>query len=416
MNYQLFFEKARKATVVLLSLSDVRINGILLSIGEKVIAETDRILSENQKDLARMDTSDPKYDRLKLTKGRIEGMVSDLKTVAQLSSPVGKILNETIRPNGLKITKRSVPFGLIGIIFEARPNVCLDVFSLCFKSGNVCILKGGSDAEYSNIALVKIIQDVLQSHAVPAECCTLLPVEREATTALLNAEGIVDLVIPRGSQGLIDYVRKNARIPVIETGAGICHTYFDEEGNKEIGRSIINNAKTRRVSVCNALDCLIIHEKRLLDLPFLCEKLKESRVIIYADEKAYQSLDGKYPEDLLQHVTAESFGTEFLDYKMSIRTVTYIEEALEHIASYSSKHSECIITDNPATADLFQKRTDAACVYENVSTAFTDGAQFGLGAEIGISTQKLHARGPMALEELTTYKWVIKGEGQIRES
>ena len=414
MNYQIFFEKAQKAVTVLSSLPDEKISEILLSIGKNVINETNQILSENQKDLNRMDASDPKYDRLKLTKTRIEGMVSDLKSVAQLPSPVGKILSETIRPNGLKIIKRRAPFGLIGVIFEARPNVCLDVFSLCFKSGNGCILKGGSDAEYSTTILVKIIQDVLQSYAVPAECCTLLPVEREATAALLNAVGFVDLIIPRGSQGLIDFVRKNAKISVIETGAGICHTYFDVDGDKGIGQAIVNNAKTRRVSVCNALDCLIIHEERLSDLPFVCDKLKESEVIIYADEKAYQALNGKYPDGLLQRAMAESFGTEFLDYKMSIRTVACLEEALEHIARYSSKHSECIISENPATAALFQKLVDAACVYENASTAFTDGAQFGLGAEIGISTQKLHARGPMALEELTTYKWIIQGRGEIR--
>jgi len=415
MKYQVYFEKAQKATVDLSYLFDEKMSEIFFSIGENVIKETNFILSENQKDLVRMDVSDPRYDRLKLTKERIESMVSDLKTVARLPSPLGKVLSETIRPNGLKIIKQSVPFGLVGVIFEARPNVCLDVFSLCFKSGNVCILKGGSDAEYSNIAIVKIIQEVLKSYALPAECCTLLPVEREATAALLNAEGIVDLIIPRGSQGLIDYVRTNAKIPVIETGAGICHTYFDKDGNKEIGQAIINNAKTRRVSVCNALDCLIIHEERLSDLPFLCEKLTESSVIIYADEKAYQALNGKYPEDLLQPATPENFGTEFLDYKMSIRTVSRLEEALEHIARYGSKHSECIISDNQATVAVFQKLVDAACVYENASTAFTDGAQFGLGAEIGISTQKLHARGPMALEELTTYKWIIQGTGQIRK-
>jgi len=414
MDYRIVFENAQKAVTALSTLSDEKIREILSSIGEKVNNETGRILTENQKDTDRMDMSDPKYDRLKLTKERIEGMVSDMKAVAQLPSPLGKVLSETVRPNGLKITKRRVPFGLIGVIFEARPNVCLDVFSLCFKSGNVCILKGGSDAEYSNIALVKIIQNVLQSYGLPAECCTLLPVEREATTALLNAEGVVDLVIPRGSQSLIDYVRKNAKIPVIETGAGICHTYFDIDGNKEIGQAIINNAKTRRVSVCNALDCLIIHEKRLSDLPFLCEKLKESNVIIYADEKAYHTLKGKYPEDLLKQATPESFGTEFLDYKMSICTVAGLEEAMEHIARYGSKHSECIITENQSTTARFQNSVDAACVYVNASTAFTDGAQFGLGAEIGISTQKLHARGPMALEELTTYKWIIQGEGQIR--
>jgi len=414
MDYRIFFERAQKAVQVLSGLPDEQISEILLSVGEKVIKETNWILSENQKDLDRMAMSDPKYDRLKLTKERIEGMVSDLKTVAQLPSPLGKVLSENIRPNGLKIIKRRVPFGLIGVIFEARPNVCLDVFSLCFKSGNVCILKGGSDAEYSNIELVNIIQSVLQSYKLPAECCTLLPVEREATTALLNAESIVDLIIPRGSQSLIDYVRKNAKIPVIETGAGICHTYFDLDGNKEIGQAIINNAKTRRVSVCNALDCLVIHEKRLSDLPFICEKLKESMVIIFSDEKAYSALKGKYPDDLLKQATPESFGTEFLDYKMSIRTVTGLEEAMEHIAGYGSKHSECIITENPATATRFQNSVDAACVYVNASTAFTDGAQFGLGAEIGISTQKLHARGPMALEELTTYKWIIQGTGQIR--
>jgi len=414
MNCGIFFEKAQRAAKALTSLSEEKINEILLSIAESVINETNQILSENKKDLDRMDASDPKYDRLKLTKDRIEGMVSDLKSVAQLSSPIGKMLSETTHSNGLKITRCRVPFGMIGIIFESRPNVCLDVFSLCFKTQNVCILKGGSDAEYSNIALVKIIQDVLKSFAVPVEFCTLLPVGREATAALLNAEGAVDLIIPRGSQGLIEYVRKNAKVPVIETGAGICHTYFDKHGNKEIGQAIINNAKTRRVSVCNALDCLIIHEERLPDLSFLCEKLKESHVTIYADGKAYRALNGKYSSKLLRHATAESFGTEFLDYKMSIRTVASLEEALEHIERYGSKHSECIITDNEATADLFQKLVDAACVYKNASTAFTDGAQFGLGAEIGISTQKLHARGPMALEELTTYKWIIQGEGQTR--
>jgi len=414
MDYQLFFKKAQKIVTEISFLSDDKINEILFSIGEKMIDKIDFILSENQKDLDRMDISDPKYDRLKLTKDRINGIVSDLKSVTQLPSPVGKIINESVRPNGLIITKYRVPFGLIGVIFEARPNVCLDVFSLCFKSRNVCILKGGSDAEYSTIALVKIIHDVLNTYNVSADCCALLPFEREATTALLNAEGIVDLIIPRGSQALIEYVRKNAKISVIETGAGICHTYFDIEGDKGIGQAIINNAKTRRVSVCNALDCLIIHDNRLNDLPFLCEKLKGSNVIIYADEKAYHALNGKYPDDLLQYATTDSFGTEFLDYKMSIKTVTCLEEALQHIAIYSSKHSECIISENPATTDLFKKIVDAACVYENTSTAFTDGAQFGLGAEIGISTQKLHARGPMALEELTTYKWIIKGEGQIR--
>jgi glutamate-5-semialdehyde dehydrogenase len=414
MNYNLLFQTAKEGGKALFFLDDQTVSEVLRAIGHSVLAQSAFILAENKKDLDRMASSDPKYDRLKLTAERMEGIVADLRNVAKLPSPVGKIRMDTTRPNGMKITKISVPFGLIGIIYEARPNVSLDVFSLCFKSGNACILKGGSDAEYSNRAIVQIIQDVLTTYRIPAACCTLMPGEREAATALLNAEGIVDLIIPRGSQSLIRYVRENAKIPVIETGAGICHTYFDIAGNKETGQAIINNAKTRRVSVCNALDCLIIQEDRLNDLAFLCEKLKESRVIIYADKKAYAALSGSYPEDLLMRATEESFGIEFLDYKMSIKTVVGLDEALEHIARYSSKHSECIVSEDPETVNSFLKKVDAACVYENVSTAFTDGAQFGLGAEIGISTQKLHARGPMALEELTTYKWIIKGKGQIR--
>ena len=414
MTYKLLFQEAQNAGKALAFLDDQTINKILHSIGNSILSQSNSILIENKKDLDRMDPADPKYDRLKLSEERIKGIVADLENVTKLPSPIGRILTKTTRHNGMEITKVSVPFGVIGVIYEARPNVSLDVFSLCFKSGNVCILKGGSDAEYSNITIVNIIHQVLQSYNIPVACCTLMPSEREATTALLGAVGMVDLIIPRGSQGLINHVRENAKVPVIETGAGVCHTYFDIVGNKEIGQDIINNSKTRRVSVCNALDCLIIHEERLDDLPFLCKKLEESKVIIYADEQSYKALSGLYPAELLQPATKESFGTEFLDYKMSIKTVANPEEALDHIAKYSSKHSECIVSENPATIALFQKMVDAACVYENVSTAFSDGAQFGLGAEIGISTQKLHARGPMALEELTTYKWIIKGKGQIR--
>ena len=409
------FQQAKEAGKCISLLSDEKIRTILQAIGDAVLAEKEAILVENQKDLDRMDIQDPKYDRLKLTPDRIEGIVSDLRNVADLPTPIGKKLMETIRPNGMKVIKISVPFGLIGIIYEARPNVTLDVFSLCFKSGNACVLKGGSDAEHSNTIIVRIIQEVLKKHGVPVECCTQLPADREATTALLNAVGIVDLIIPRGSQNLIQFVRDHSKIPVIETGAGICHTYFDIAGNKEIGQAVIHNAKTRRVSVCNALDCLIIHEERLSDLPFLCEKLIQDRVILYADSLARKALTGFYPEELLQPATEESFGTEFLDYKMSIKTVAHLGKALQHIEKYSSKHSECIISDNPETIVLFQQWVDAACVYVNVSTAFTDGAQFGLGAEIGISTQKLHARGPMSLEELMTYKWLIFGYGCIRE-
>ncbi|GHT79567.1 gamma-glutamyl phosphate reductase [Bacteroidia bacterium] len=409
------FQEAKEAEKAMIFLTDDQVSAALQAVGDAVLAEKTTLLVENQKDLDRMDLHDPKYDRLKLTSERIEAIVADLRTVAGLPNPLGKILLETVRPNGMKIKKITVPFGLIGIIYEARPNVTIDVFSLCFKSGNVCLLKGGSDAEFSNKAIVRIIQDVLQQQGLPAACCTLLPADREATMALLNAVGVVDLIIPRGSQSLIQFVRDHSKIPVIETGAGICHTYFDIAGDKTIGQAVIHNAKTRRVSVCNALDCLIIHEERLDDLPFLCEKLAQNSVIIYADLPAKKALSGWYPGELLHLATAGSFGTEFLDYKMSIKTVAYLEEALQHIARYSSKHSECIVSDNPATVSLFQQQVDAACVYANVSTAFTDGAQFGLGAEIGISTQKLHARGPMALQELTTCKWLITGDGCIRK-
>lgn len=399
----------------LITLTDDAINSILRDTANELINQQAHILAANEKDLARMDPANPKYDRLKLTADRLAGIAADMANVASLPSPLGKLLGETIRPNGMTIRKVSVPFGVIGVIYEARPNVTFDVFSLCLKSGNACVLKGGSDADYSNRALVEIIHNVLQQQGVNPAVCTLLPPDREATTELLNAVGLVDLIIPRGSSSLIHFVRDNARVPVIETGAGICHTYFDTKGDKEKGQAIVTNAKTRRVSVCNALDCLIIQQDRLNDLPYLCSLLKEHQVVLYADEPAFASLNGSYPSELLQTATADSFGTEFLDYKMSIRTVATLEEALEHIARYSSKHSESIVSESAEAIRLFQQRVDAACVYANVSTAFTDGAQFGFGAEIGISTQKLHARGPMALPELTTYKYIIEGEGQIRK-
>lgn len=414
MNLNHTFAAVQAASRKLALLTDEQINRILKAVADAAIAETPYILAENEKDLARMDKSNPKYDRLKLTEERLKGIADDMRNVATLPSPVGRILKETIRPNGMKLTKISVPFGVIGIIYEARPNVSFDVFSLCLKSGNACILKGGSDADCSNRAIVNVIHEVLKAFGIDAHTVELLPAEREATAELLHAEGYVDLIIPRGSSNLINFVRQNATIPVIETGAGICHTYFDEYGNTEKGAAIINNAKTRRVSVCNALDCLIIHEKRLADLPALCEKLKESHVTLYADVPAYQALQGHYPDELLQAATPKSFGTEFLDYKMAVKTVESFEDALGHIQENSSKHSESIITENKERATLFTKIVDAACVYTNVSTAFTDGAQFGLGAEIGISTQKLHARGPMGLEEITSYKWIIEGDGQIR--
>lgn len=407
-------QKTLHASRKLNLVEDAQAQEVLLELAKEARLNTDFILSENRKDLERMDAGDPKYDRLKLTTNRIEGIASDIENVANLNSPVGRILKETVRPNGLKISKVSVPFGVIGIIYEARPNVTFDVFALCLKSGNACVLKGGSDAIYSNQAIVSIIQHVLKKFNLDENTVTLLPAGREETNEMLRAHGYIDLIIPRGSQNLINFVRENATIPVIETGAGICHTYFDEFGDAEKGREIIFNAKTRRPSVCNALDCLVIHESRLNDLNEFVKKLSEENVVIYADEKSFNQIKNIYPENLLFEATEESFGTEFLSMKMSVKTVGTFEKALEHINIYTSKHSEAIISENPDRIQKFRKMVDASSVYSNTSTAYTDGAQFGLGAEIGISTQKLHARGPMALEELTSYKWIIEGDGQVR--
>ena len=391
-----------------------QINALLIDLADAAEKNTDQLLIANAKDLAAMEKTNPMYDRLLLSPERIKGIADDIRTVAGLPSPLGKVIQELQRPNGMTITRVSVPFGVIGIIYEARPNVSFDVFSLCLKSGNACVLKGGTDAIHSNTAIVGLIRSVLVQHKLNQDCVTLLPAGREATTELLNATGFVDMIIPRGGKGLIDFVRSNARVPVIETGAGICHTYFDADGELEKGKEIVFNAKTRRVSVCNSLDCLVVHASRLNDLSALCSKLAIRKVIIYADEQAYAALQDSYPVELLQPATDESFGIEFLDYKMAVKTVTSIEEAVEHIALYSSKHSECIISENQQAIAYFDTMVDAACVYTNVSTAFTDGAQFGLGAEIGISTQKLHASGPMALEGLCSYKWIVKGNGQVR--
>lgn len=390
------------------------IRKVLIDLANEAENNSAYILAENQKDLNRMDPEDPKYDRLKLTTERIKGIASDIRNVAEMESPVGKILKEIVRPNGLKISKITVPFGVIGIIYEARPNVTFDVFALCLKSGNACVLKGGSDAIDSNTAIVSIIKKVLKNNEIDDNTISLLPAGREETNEMLKANGYIDLIIPRGSQNLINFVRQNATIPVIETGAGICHTFFDEFGDAEKGAEIIFNAKTRRPSVCNALDCLIIHESRLGELPSFSKKLADADVVIYADEPSYNVLKDYYPEKLLKTATKESFGTEFLSLKMSVKTVGSFEEAIEQINNNSSKHSEAIISENRQRIEDFRKLVDASSVYSNASTAFTDGAQFGLGAEIGISTQKLHARGPMALEELTSYKWIIEGEGQVR--
>lgn len=407
-------EQAVAASRTLNLVSAEKINEVLNSLAEAAITATDTILAANLIDLSAMEKSNPMYDRLLLTPERIAGIAADMRTVATLPSPLGRVQRELKRPNGMTISRVSVPFGVIGIIYEARPNVSFDVFSLCLKSGNACVLKGGTDAFHSNRAIVGLIQSVLEQHGLNRNCVTLLPAGREATAELLNAVGYVDMIIPRGGKGLIDFVRNNSRIPVIETGAGICHTYFDADGDLGKGKSIVFNAKTRRVSVCNSLDCLVVHSSRLSDLPELCAMLATKNVLIFADEPAYNVLNGHYPESLLANAGEDSFGTEFLDYKMAIKTVATTEEAVDHISVYSSRHSECIISENEKSISYFDTMVDAACVYTNVSTAFTDGSQFGLGAEIGISTQKLHARGPMALDELCSYKWIVKGNGQVR--
>lgn len=412
--HQSTFQLVAEVSKNLNLLEEKEINAILEAIAAETESKMYYILAENQKDLQRMDIKNPKYDRLLLNEQRIMDIVKDIRNVATLPSPTNKTIMQKTLQNGLNISKVTVPFGVIGIIYEARPNVNFDVFSLCFKSGNACILKGGSDARFSNEAIVEIIREVLDNNGINPNVCTLLPNDREATEELLKAREYVDLIIPRGGRDLINFVRENSRIPVIETGAGVCHTYFHKDGDLKKGKDIIVNAKTRKVSVCNSLDCLVIDKDRLDELHYICEELAKKDVIIYADKYAHDALFEYYPFDLLKRVEDDSFGTEFLDYKMSIKTVSGIDEAIQHISTYSSKHSEAIISENEDTIKLFEKMIDAACIYSNASTAFTDGAQFGLGAEIGISTQKMHARGPMALEELCTYKWIIEGNGQIR--
>ncbi len=408
------FKSIQAASRKLPLLKEEKINHVLMALAEKAEKHSDRIIQENRKDLDRMPETDPKYDRLKLTQQRIKDIANDLRNVSKLPSPLGISLESRSLNSGLALEKVTVPLGVVGIIYEARPNVTFDVFSLCIKSGNAVLLKGGSDAESSNRYIVTLIKEVLEAHQVSPQIIELLPPDRSATQELLNAVGYVDMIIPRGSQSLIDYVRDNAKVPVIETGAGIVHTYFDTSGDVKKGADIIFNAKTRRVSVCNALDCLIIHQDRLDDLPDLTKKLASKSVLIYADEKSFNTLTGKYPVELLKRAEEKHFGTEFLDYKMSIKTVGSIDQALDHIFNYGSKHSEAIVAEDASTIDTFLKNVDAAAVYANASTAFTDGAQFGLGAEIGISTQKLHARGPMGLREMTSYKWLIHGNGTVR--
>ena len=408
------FKKVKQASKTLATISDEERNNILLAVADSIEVNIPQIIADNAIDLARMDKDDPMYDRLQLTEKRLHDIAADMRHVSTLPSPLGRILKEKTLDNGLHLRRISVPFGVIGMIYEARPNVTFDVFSLCFKSGNACILKGSKDADESNKAAIKIIHEVLRKFNINTAIVELLPATHEATAEMLTAVGYIDLCIPRGSKRLINFVRDTAKIPVIETGAGVVHCYFDESGDVNIGKDIIHNAKCRRCSVCNALDTLIINSSRLNDLSEICSKLAESKVIIHADERAFNALNGHYPDHLLKEITEDIWDTEWLSMQMGIKTVDSLDEAIQHIDKYGSGHSESIISEDIEAQHKFQTLVDAACVYVNAPTSFTDGSQFGLGAEIGISTQKLGARGPMALEEITTYKWLIEGHGQIR--
>lgn len=386
------FEKAKRASRELALIPDERKNNLLSKVADAIAHHQEELLAANARDLARMDPSNPLYDRLQLTPNRLADIASDMRNVASLPSPLGHVTNERTLENGLYLRRVSVPFGVIGMIYEARPNVSFDVFSLCFKSGNACVLKGGKDADESNRAIVALIHTILKEEGVNPSVVELLPATHEATAEMLNAVGYIDLCIPRGGKKLIEFVRDNARVPVIETGAGVVHAYFDKDGDLEMAKRIVNNAKTRRVSVCNALDCILVHRDRQADLEALLEPMKDKVTFHYED-----------------------YGREWMSFDLSIKIVDSLDEALDHIRQYSSGHSECIITNDETTANRFRQEVDAACVYVNAPTSFTDGAQFGLGAEIGISTQKLGPRGPMALEEMTTYKWLIDGCGQVRK-
>lgn len=406
---------AREASRRLNLIAPQEIDNLLLRLADNTVQRTGEILAANRQDLARMDSANPKYDRLLLDEGRIKGIADGLRRVASLPSPIGITLDQWTRPNGMRISKVSVPFGVIGVIYEARPNVTLDVAALCLKAGSAVVLKGGSDAQLSNEAIVRIIADTLAECGFPAAAAQLLPPSHEATAEMLDATGLIDLIIPRGGRALIDFVRDRSRVPVIETGAGVCSCYFHSSGDVEKGRNIIFNAKTRRVSVCNALDVLLIDRSRLADLPTLVAPLTGKNVTIYADDDAYAALmEGSYP--LLAHATGDDRGREYMDYKMAVETVASIDEALDYIARYSSRHSESIVAEDREACARFMREVDAACVYTNLPTSFTDGGQFGFGAEIGISTQKLHARGPMGLREITTYKYLIEGNGQTRDA
>ena len=407
-------ENASLATTAARGLSDEKKGLILNSLAEKLRGNVDFIVSENKRDLEKMPDSDPKKDRLLLSESRIMDLAQSVEEISSLPDPADHLQYENTLANGLSVKKITVPLGVVGIIYESRPNVTVDVAALCIRSGNVCVLRGGTDAFYTNTALVSLIRDVLAKYGLDINMVQLLPADRKFMPELLTASKYVDILIPRGSQQLIDYVREHASVPVIETGAGVCHTYVESTADLNKAADIVTNAKVSRPSVCNSLDTVIVDKKIAADLlKLLAPKLLEHHVEIFADELSYQILKKlNYPH--LNQAVEEDYGHEFLDFKCSVKTVENADEALKHIRNFSSKHSEAIISENKELCERFLKEVDAAAVFSNASTRFTDGGVFGLGAEIGISTQKLHARGPFALEKLVTEKWIVRGDGQVR--
>jgi glutamate-5-semialdehyde dehydrogenase len=404
----------RTASVAVRSLSDQQRKDLILHLADEVENATSAILAENKRDLDAMSDEDPKKDRLLLTEARVMALAQSLHEIAKLDDPTGQILLEKSLQDGLQLQKTTVALGVVGVIYESRPNVTLDVAALCLRSGNACVLKGGKEAAFSNNVLVDTIHRSLKAFDIPIAAVTLLPTGREHVQELLTATRYVDIIIPRGSEGLIQFVRQNSLVPTIETGAGVCHTYIESSADPEMARNIVINAKTSRPSVCNALDTIVI-DRKVADslLPQFKNGLMEFDVEIFADNEAFDILQrAGYP--LLFPAQEADFGREFLDFKCSVKVVDGLDEALSHIEKYSSRHSEAIVTADATVAERFLREVDAASVYHNASTRFTDGGEFGLGAEIGISTQKLHARGPFALEKLVTEKWVVRGNGNIR--
>lgn len=407
-------QATQQAAAAVRRLSSDQKTTLINRLADVLAAQAEQIVAENSRDLDRMDPTDPKFDRLKLTESRIQGLVDSLRVVATLPDPTGEVLIDRTIEQGLRLQKIAVPLGVVGVIYEARPNVTVDVASLCLRSGNACVLKGGKEADFSNRYLVGLIQNVLAEFGVPKAAVTLLPPDRAVVNELLTAVRYVDIIIPRGSESLIQFVRKHSLVPTIETGAGVCHTYVEATADLNKAAAIVVNAKVSRPSVCNSLDCVLVDAAVANQfLPMLTADFAQWNVEVFADETAY-TIFQKAGYTNLQPAQPDDFGREFLDYKCAVKIVSGPDEALSHIQAYSSRHSEAILSQNQPVIDQFLREVDAAAVYANASTRFTDGGCFGLGAEIGISTQKLHARGPFALEKLVTEKWIVIGDGQVR--